>query len=380
MADTWRAPLANEGWEFFQPPLYYYPAAAIYRLSGGLANKEQALKRVQYLGCVSGIALVLLTWAYARLTMPESPSAHCVAVAFAGFLPMSLYMNPLISNEVFSAAVIAAALYLHVRWAGGERLSSTRTVALGLVAALALLAKYTALFTFVAGAIVLARRAMRRKRAQEWRPLGVYVAVVLALCGWYYARNARVFGDPFIGNWDYASGFHYEQNPSYRSASSYLTGGAVFFHSPERARWTGWFDGNYASMWADGHTNFLREENRAAFLGMGVAMVLAAFPSALIVLGLGKTVRSALRGEDADILLAVVPIYTWAALISFTMEIPTYSTLKAFFFLSLVPALGVFLARGRAVLSARFRWARWALDVTVLALAAGGAWIYRFPG
>ena len=50
---------------------------------------------------------------------------------------------------------------------------------------------------------------------------------MLALCGWHYLRVALHFGgDPFVGNWDEASGIIWWQDPGYRVVDDYLRLGA----------------------------------------------------------------------------------------------------------------------------------------------------------
>jgi len=380
VASTWRTPIAVEGWEMFQPPLYYFAAALVYRAFGGDASPEFALKRVQYFGCLTGLATVVLTWLYVRRLMPQRVGAQWAATLFAAFLPMSLYMNPLITNEVFSGTVIAGAVYVLLVWQSSDRVRDRTAVASGFATGVALLAGFTGLFSFVAGALAFGFRRLSRTRRAVWQSLALYMAVGLLVCGWFYARNLRIFDNAFIGNWDVASGFHYEQNPSYRTVGFYVGFGDVFVNHPERARWSTWLNGNYASMWSDPHTNFLRMENTHGYFWAGVTLILAALPTAAMALGFGSTLASAWRrpARNPDTLLAAVAVWTWGSLILFTMEIPTYSTVKAFFFLSLVPILGVFLARGRQTLARYAPVSRWALDGSLVALAAISVVIYRY--
>lgn len=382
IARTWRTPIAVEGWEMFQPPLYYYAAAVVYRLFGGDAATEAALKAVQYFGCLVGVGLVAVGWAFARRLCRRGGVESLVAVSFAAFLPMSLYMNPLVTNEVFSATVIAVAAYGILRFLYAESGSESlwRPALSGTVVGLALLSKYTGLFVCGAGVAALGLRALASRRLRIWVGLGLYAAFAFAVCGWFYVRNARIFGDPFIGNWDEASGFHYEQNPSYRTWEFFGRFGSVFLHHVERARWTSFLNGNYASMWADPHNNFFAMEDTRAYFWLGVLVIVAFLPTAAIVVGFVRTLVSIFRKpvDNPDLLLAAMTVWTFGSLISFTLEIPTYSTVKAFFFLSLVPAFGVFLVRGRAFFDRHVRIGRWVLDASLVVVAALAIALFRF--
>ena len=378
IAETWRPPIATDGWEMFQPPFYYYVAAVVYRLFGWL-GRESTLKAVQYLGALVGFGLVVLAWLYARLFFPKDPPAQWAATAFAAFLPMRLYMNPLITNEVFAGTVIAAAAYLLLAVGARRNVSIRSTALVGVAVGLGFLSKFTGLFTFLAGCVLYGLGVRRDPAPRAWGRVGVYVVAVLLVSGWFYIRNAIRFDDPFIGNWDEASGFHYEQNPGYRTVGFYLRFGSVFFHHPERARWMSWLDGNFASMWSDGHGNFFVQDAPGVWFPMGVLLLFAAPPTAAIVLGLVATLAAAFRdpARSRDVVLAAIPIWTWASLISFTMEVPMFSTVKAFFFLSIVPILGVYLARGRRLLD-RWRIARLVLDGSIVASSILSIWVFRY--
>ena len=77
-------------------------------------------------------------------------------------------------------------------------------------------------------------------------------------------------------------------------------------------------------------------------------------------------------------LLFTVSTLTWLSLVQFTMEVPFFSTVKAQFFLSLVPCLAVYLLRGRQLFELHLRPARWLLDGVVAVLAVLAIWLYRF--
>ncbi len=378
VARHWTTPLALDGWQMYQPPLYYYLAAMVYRVTGGDATPELSLRATQYFGCLSGIGLSVIAWLFARRFRPDDVPAQWIALGCATFLPMTLYMNPLITNEVFSSTVIAGSLYLFWRASERQSLSWKSAASLGLVAGLALLSKFTGLFTLAAGCALLGLRAVTRRSKRDWGVLAVCLGVALIVSGWFYVRNALVFGDPFIGNWDVASGFHYEQKPSYRTLHFYLQFGQAFFQHPQETPWLSWADGNYASMWADTHGRVFRAEDTREYFLMGLMLLLAALPTTVMVVGGWRTLMSvwARPAWNGDLLLLAVPVWTWGALIRFTLEIPTYSTVKAWFFLSLVPVLGVYLIRGREALPL---WARGILDGTIAILGLLAVVVYRFP-
>ncbi len=60
VATNWRVPVATEGWEMFQPPLYYFLSAIVYKLFGGQAAEPLSLKAIQVMGMLSGVCQCLV--------------------------------------------------------------------------------------------------------------------------------------------------------------------------------------------------------------------------------------------------------------------------------------------------------------------------------
>ena len=96
--------------------------------------------------------------------------------------------------------------------------------------------------------------------------------------------------------------------------------------------------------------------------------------------GLGRALRPVV-GVAALLLstLVAVPAWSLTALLSFSLELPFYSTVKAFFLLSLAPILAVQLARGRALVGAGSRPVRIAGDCVLVALAIINVALFRYP-
>ena len=382
VSDTWRVPHPTQGWEMYQPPLYYYCAAAVYSLAGGDSHLYRSVKAVQLFGAVIAWGLQLVTWLCARYVFPERPMAQWVALLFSAFVPMCLYTSPLVSNEPFAATAIALSLYGLIRLSKNPDISTLGFATVGFLTGLALLAKYTGLFIFLAGALFLFLRTITQNRLRSWVNLGVYIAAVLLVSGWFYARNVAEYGAPFIGNWDKATGFQYHQNPGYRSAGFYLRFGKVFFHHPERAPWISWADGNYASMWADVYRAFLSSGDPNVYFVVVIQLLIAVLPSLALFFGFLATLRSVWDEPTGNINLLFISFSLWLlqSLIFFSLELPFGSTIKAFFFLSLIPAFSIYLVRGRDIFSRQSRFLTIALDLSLLALAGLSTLMYRYSG
>jgi 4-amino-4-deoxy-L-arabinose transferase-like glycosyltransferase len=368
--------LASEGWQMYQPPLYYYISAIIYKLFGGKAALAVSLKAVQVFTTLVGLGNIALAWWLLCLLFPGQIRVRTLGFSVTALLPMGFYMNPMVSNEIFSGAVIGLAIVLAVRYGFENELRWKYAFLIGAVCGLGLLSKYTGLFILSSFLLLLILRHVNRQG--NLKPSLVLAAVALVLCGWFYGRNIVVFKDPFIGNWDKASGAHYEQAPGYRNLSFYTRLGSWFTQLPERTRWLSFWDGNYASMWTDPESTFLSQDDRTTNILASLSLWLAVLPSVAILLGLGKAVAHLIRRkwDHPFFLLVLTTFFTLAASISFSLEVPFFSTVKAFFFLSLLSSIAVFAALGLETMTRQLGRLRWLLYANLAALY--GIIIYLF--
>ncbi len=362
MAAEWRAPLAEEGWQMYHPPLYYVVAAVVSPVGGE--------KAVQLLSALSAVAIGVFAWLGVRR---DDERGSWTVLLFAAFLPMSLTLSPTLSNELFAGAVIGGVLVLSAAFLSRGDIGPRKAALLGVCAGLAMLTKFTALMlvvsTAAAIALCLASNANRRTLAAG----AAYLGAVAVVAGWYYARNALTYGDPFIGNWDLRSGLAYEQSPGFRTMRSLLSFGSVFREDPAIQPFVSFLDGQYATMWGDAWGN-LHIANTPDHLRAltGAAYFAAAVPTTVILAGGARIARGLWRdpSRPADVLWLAFPVWVVEAVTLFALELPYSSTVKAFFFVSAVPALGVWLLRGRAGLPV---WGRRVLDVSLVALALASA-------
>jgi len=372
MASNWQTPIATEGWEMFQPPFYYFLSAIIYRIFGGVTAEPESLKAVQFMGMLSGIANAIFAWLILRKLFKNNYLIQLLGFSVTAFLPMCFYMNPLISNEVFSSSIISLAIYLLIRYGFESQIRIHQVIILGTVVGLALLSKYTASFIFLTTAIVLSIRILVNlsTRRREVTILVIFLTIVFAISGWLYIRNLIIFHDPFIGNWDKASGYHYEQHHGYRMLGFYLKFGSVFLHTPERSIWASFWDGKYGSMWMDTHGSFLNLGDEKTNLYGSIIIYFALLPSIAILLGFYQSLKSIFKSTrcNSNLALVMVSVLTFISLISFTMEIPFFSTIKAFFFLSLLPTMAVFAGKGLYTMSRNIRKFNFIIYVNLIIL------------
>jgi len=356
-------PLASDGWQMFQPPLYYAVSVLISRPLFGLVPGGFILRELHLFPMLCGLALALLCHRASRAVFPGRADLRTVATSVGAFAPMSLAVSQGLGNEPLAAAFSAWAIALGVEALRDPALaaSSRRQVTLGAVLGLALLTKASAL-VLVPPLLAAGVSALRRGGA-SWSAIAGAVARVGAVCaavsGWYYARNWIRLGHPFVGGWDPERGIAWWQDPGYRTWEQYLSFGKSLVH-PIYAGTNGLWDGLHSTMWLDGMLGgtvggTLPPWNLAPLLA---GAWLGLLPLALLLLGAGRAMVRAARGRSDGLAFCGAAVCTGlAAVIWISLLVPTYSSIKATYLLGFLPCLGVLAAAGYETLARRV-WLR----------------------
>ena len=386
VVESGRLPLGDEGWQMYQPPLFYVLCAALASALGGDAV-EAPLLRALTLG--AGIAQILLLGAIARLLWPERPLATVLALAFGACLPMHLYLFHFVSNETLAMALNTGVTYLALRLLlrpGAPSLGSC--IALGACLGLALLAKFSSLVLapLALGAAVAAfAREGSGARAAARGAFGL-LAACTAVCGWHYIRVWSELDHPFIGNWDPSLGFEWWQDPGYRTLAHYASFGRALV-APWFAGFGGVLDGVWSTLWGDGLASGSMQVQYGAPWNhrlMSAGYALSILPAALIAAGAAIGTARWLRGDldgrrsAAALYLATLAVLVLAALLTMSLRVPSYAQAKAFYLQPAMPALAVAFVIGTLAWvdrAGRFR----ALPLVLLAICAftfyGSVWV-----
>jgi tetratricopeptide (TPR) repeat protein len=195
VAVTGQIPLASQGWEFFQPPLYYELMAAIWRAAGSL-DGETRLRIGKAVVALAGLAAPAAAYAVVRWRYPSERLVQLLAAGSMMFLPVNVYSAGFTGNEGLNSALGNFALLVLV-WTLRET-TKARAATLGVVLGLAMLTKFTAIVVVVGSVATLALRALvRREPVRGAETIAIVLAGTLVVCGGYYLRNVRVFGNPF---------------------------------------------------------------------------------------------------------------------------------------------------------------------------------------
>lgn len=364
----------------YQPPLFYVISAALLNVTQTVHFEELRFKVIQALNVFVALGLVLLTWWASRL-QGASGRVLFIILLGAAFSPALVFITPRVTNEVFTAAIIALGIVLAMRLLVRQELRMRDVIGVGIVAALALLSKFTAIFLVAAIGLGLILRLWTKRDRRALSHLGCFVLVITVLSGWYYLINVLSYGTLFPGVGRATGAQPFVQLPTFRFLEFYLSFGSAFFHDIEEARWISFWDGMFASFWSDGGMLFFADWMTQARALMSVTLLLAVLPTAAVVRGFLEICHDALIRPAvslSDQFMLSVTVWSWCGLIYFTMQTASYTTMKAYYILSLMPVFGVMFYRGRQAMTLRVPWIGWAIDLSLVLLTLITVFIYRY--
>ena len=358
-------PLTNEGWEMYQPPLYYLISAGLLKIAN-LSTGDAGVALLRAFGLLCGITTFVLVFLCLRTLFATRSAAQILGLVFTALLPVNLYLYEYVTNELLASTLVAAALYLSLRIIRFNGSPSMRQYALlGLVLGAALLTKSSAL---VAAPVILVVLAWHEWTARALRParrmlhLCVLVLVCIAICGWHYYRTAVHFGNPLLGNWDPRSGFNWWQQPGYRTMTAFAHFGQCLTR-PFYSAFAGIPDGLYSTLWGDGLFGGeadWRVRPPWNYELMSAGYLLALVPTIAVAMGFVSFLRGFWRQpSSASLLLLGIAMLAFVALVYYALKVPSYASAKAFYVLPALVPLSVFAAAGLELLAAKMGKYRW---------------------
>jgi 4-amino-4-deoxy-L-arabinose transferase-like glycosyltransferase len=186
----------TEAYEFHQPPLYYGLAAAWCKVvgAGNLYDPAVGL-RLRVLNALIGGTTVLGTF-FAALWGFKRVDLSLGAALFPALLPMNIALSGAISNDPLLFALMTWAVALMAR-AVRDGWTMKLAIAVGVLCGLATLTKTNGLALLPVALVAVLVPQVKRV---SWREFATALAIVALLIGPWFARNARVYGDPLATN------------------------------------------------------------------------------------------------------------------------------------------------------------------------------------
>jgi hypothetical protein len=159
-----------------------------------------AVHVLRFFSLLLGVVVIVCTYAAARIIFPDRNAVVWFATAIVAFTPQFIFIASAVNNDNAINALCAAAIYLLARMWRGDR-SRRTSIALGVTVALATLAKLGGLVLLgYALAVIVYLVWTHRADARQARRWGLFsiasiVFASAAIGGWWYLRNAQLYGD-----------------------------------------------------------------------------------------------------------------------------------------------------------------------------------------
>ncbi|MBT8439649.1 MAG: glycosyltransferase family 39 protein, partial [Gammaproteobacteria bacterium] len=248
-------PLADQGWQMFQTPLYYIVSAIVFKTGQlfSLPYTPAEVLRVVPLAC--GFAQIEIGYRIMKAVFPKQAASQMVGLSIITFMPMHLYMSQQLGNEVFAAVFTSAAIFYVIKFINDPEklLDQKEQLIFSVILSAAILSKISALLlifpTVVCLAWLLSRNAYKPK-AITLIGLKIFFFVLL-FTGWYFIRNLLELGQPFVNGWSTSRGITWWQEPGFRTLGDLVAFGQALAN-PVLASVYGLWDSLYSTMWFDG--------------------------------------------------------------------------------------------------------------------------------
>jgi len=363
VASTWHVPLPSEGWQMFQPPLYYFISALLYNILVPIFSWENVLMLLRIVPLACGALQIELCWRAVRYAFPGREDLQILGTILGGLLPMNIYISQFIGNEPLAGCLSGIVVVLVIRHLRSPTAWSWHFfVLIGFFLGLALLTKLTAillvppvLLAIVWGCYTDNGQASRRL-VQAFMHGGVILGIAFLISGWYYIHNFLETGRFFIGGWDPSRNIVWWQDPSYRTLEQFYTFGESLFY-PICSAIMGVWDSLYSTFWMDGFLSavFIYEYRPPWNYDFMLAGAwLALLPTAAIGIGaLASIINIFKESSKVQIFCILCVIIYLAAILYLFLTVPIYSTAKATYALGIIPCFVVLCAEGFKFLTSR---------------------------
>lgn len=352
-------PLATEGWQMFQSPLYYLISALFQKCLTAFFSAEKVQMLLRTIPLICGMLQAELAYRAVKYVFPERNDLQIMGMLIGGFMPMNLYLSQVVGNEALNGVLSGAAIVVTlgiVRSAGP--VPEKKFVYAGTALGLAFLTKFTAILLIPAVLLALLFVMVRNEEPLRRIAGGLLTAlgIIAIISGWYYIRNWLELGKPFMNSLDPAHKIIVWQDPGYRTLHDFVSFGRSLAH-PIEAAVNGFWDSVYSSFWLDGFIGSavdykFRPPWNYAFMLSGA--LLALLPAAGIIIGFVKTVSRPKSARPGWVFSAYCIAVYFSALVYFYVTVPFYVAAKATYTVGVIPCYAVlcvtgldFLARNR---------------------------------
>jgi hypothetical protein len=353
-----RIPLADEGWQMFQSPLYYLLSALPYAAFERMADQDTIIQLLRFFPLLCGMMQVEICYRVARRVYPEREDMQIVCTTLGGLLPVNLYISQYIGNEPLAGALSALVILwcIYLLTAPSPLLGARTTIGLAALLGCALLTKVTALLLVPPVCLVVYFRSRETSFRRRSRNVLILVAGVAIVSGWYYVRNWVELGKPFVGGWEANRGFDWWQDPGYRTPAQFLRFG-WFLVQPIAPGTSSMLDGLYSTFWLDGllSSNYMegfRPPWNYSFVVAGAWLAL--LPSFAMLVGVGMVIAPMDPARKRVLIFALSCLAIYLAAYTYMhLSVPVFAIEKAHYIFGLTPICALLGTLGMDVLGKR---------------------------
>lgn len=188
VAATGHSPPPDAGWEFYQPPLYYWICGTLYRwgLSQGL-NELQCLKGLEWMSCCMSIAMLACTARICTLVFRKGTWSAVLFTGIASALPGLVLFASQINNDVPAQVILFCGMMLLIEW--WQRPETKRAFTFACLIGIGLLVKTNCILLAPLGLIALWCRS-DLKQSAKIKLSALSAAVIMLISGWYVLPKA----------------------------------------------------------------------------------------------------------------------------------------------------------------------------------------------
>jgi tetratricopeptide (TPR) repeat protein len=338
-------PLADDGFEMHQPPLYYLVSALVLDIWGRSVGDGNAVYLLRVVNGVVGLLHCWLVLLCLRLVFRGNLQAQAAGFLVAAFLPPHLYLSQYVTNEPLAGLLVTVAIYLCLRLLRAEKEGLWMPIGIGVTLGAAMLTKFSAVLALLLFPAALSLRLFARKAhaSQDWlRTVGAVVLACLIVCGWHYERVWAHFGKPIVLNQgDSGLGHSWWQDPGFRTCAFYSSFGRALI-TPSFSAFHSFADGLYSTLWGDGLASGMADRGLQPpwnYDLMGAGYWISLGVSLLLIAGAALTLARLIGQIHAEWLLILSMVYLFGlGLLWNTLQTPYCCSVKAFYaFPALLP-------------------------------------------
>jgi len=173
------------GWEFYQPPVYYWLSALVMNAGSGLGWTETScLKILQWGSCVSTSVVLACVLYISGIVFPgrQSLVSRSLLVGMVAVIPGMVFLSSQINNDVPAQLIFFLGMSVLLKW--WQRPSWLQVIAFALLSGLGILTKTNCVLMLPIALVALLCRSDITLRLKFGVVL-LAAAIVLCVSGWF---------------------------------------------------------------------------------------------------------------------------------------------------------------------------------------------------